>query len=82
MKAAHLVLLIVGILLIVSGVLAPWLGALRTFAQGAPSDSSEVVLPALRGTYLALLIGIPVAAAGCVVVASAIVAHVFRSRRR
>jgi hypothetical protein len=71
--------LVVGILLMLSGVLAPWLGSLEIFVPG-PSAASEAVLPALRSTFLALLIGIPVAAAGCVLVASAIVAHVFRSR--
>jgi hypothetical protein len=81
MKPAHLGLLVAGILLILSGVLAPWLGSLGIFAPGPPAPP-EAVPPALRSTLLALLIGIPVAAAGCVLAAGAIVAHVFRSRGR
>lgn len=80
MKPAHFGLLVAGVLLIVSGVLAPWLGSLGIFAAGPPAPP-DAVSPALRSTFLALLIGIPVAAAGCVLVAAAIVAHVFRSRR-
>jgi hypothetical protein len=82
MRSSHLALLVFGLLLILSGVLAPWLGSLGIFARGGPPAPSEAVLPALRSTFLALLIGIPVAAAGCVLAASAIVAHVFRSRGR
>ena len=81
MKAAHLALLLAGILLTVAGVLAPWLGSLGVFAPHRPA-LPDAVPPALSRTFLALLIGIPVAAAGCVLVASAIVAHVFRSRGR
>jgi hypothetical protein len=82
MKPTHFGLLVVGILLILSGVLAPWLGSLGIFARGGPPAPSEAALPALHSTFLALLIGIPAAAAGCILVASAIVAHVFRSRSR
>ena len=82
MKPAHLGLLVVGILLILAGVLAPWLGSLGIIARAGPSSPPEAILPALHGTFLALLIGIPVAAAGCVLAAGAIVAHVFRSRGR
>ncbi len=81
MKPAHLGLLVVGILMILLGVLSPWLGSLGIFARG-PSAPHEVVPPALSHTFVALLIGIPVAAGGCVLVAAAIVAHVFRSRGR
>ena len=82
MKSSHFALLVVGVLLIVAGVLAPWPGSLGIFARGGPSALPETVPSALHGTFLALLIGIPVAAAGCVLVAGVIVAHVFRSRGR
>jgi uncharacterized membrane protein HdeD (DUF308 family) len=77
MKPTHFMLLVIGIVLILSGVLAPWLASLGISAPGPPA---EAVPPAISNTFLALLIGIPMAAAGCVLVASAIVAHVFRRR--